>query len=73
MKIQVITPQGIGHEGEVHRVQFRSTTGWMEVLDGHTPLIAELRAGKVVTDAGDFDCGAGVVKVHDNDVRIICE
>ena len=54
-------------------MQFCSTTGWMEVLDGHTPLIAELRAGKVVTDAGDFDCGAGVVKVHDNDVRIICE
>jgi F-type H+-transporting ATPase subunit epsilon len=73
MKIEIITPQGIVHEGEVHRVQFCSTTGWMEVLDGHAPLIAELRPGKVVTDAGDFECGAGVVKVKEDNVRIVCE
>ena len=45
----------------------------MEVLDDHAPLIAELRAGKVVTDVGDFSCGDGVVKVENNQVKVICE
>ena len=73
MNLQIITPQGIKHSGEVHRVQFRSATGLMEVLDGHAPMIAELRAGTVVTDAGEIACGDGVVKVNDNEVKVICE
>ncbi|MBQ9641285.1 MAG: hypothetical protein IJV06_06970 [Bacteroidaceae bacterium] len=73
MKLQIITPQGIRHSGEASRVQFRSAQGLMEVLDGHAPMIAELRAGTVTTDAETFDCGDGVVKVENNEVKIICE
>jgi F-type H+-transporting ATPase subunit epsilon len=73
MNLQIITPQGTKHSGEVSRVQFRSAMGLMEVLDNHAPMIAELRAGTIVTDVGEFACGNGVVKVNENQVKVICE
>ena len=73
MNLQIITPGGIKHDGEVHRVQFRSATGLMEVLDDHAPMVAELRACQVTTDAGEFPCGNGVVKVENNEVKVVCE
>ena len=54
-------------------MQFRSAMGLMEVLDNHAPMIAELRAGMVVTDVGECACGNGVVKVNENQVKVICE
>lgn len=73
MNLQIITPKGITYTGSVGRIQFRSAMGLMEILDNHAPLVAELCAGTIVTDAGDFDCGCGVVKVEQGDVKVICE
>lgn len=73
MKLTVITPQGISYDGEVARVQFRSTTGLMEVLQNHAPMISELKAGKIVTDKDEIECGEGVVKVFNNDIEAVCE
>ncbi|MBP5377212.1 MAG: F0F1 ATP synthase subunit epsilon [Bacteroidaceae bacterium] len=73
MKLTVITPQGISYDGEVARVQFRSTTGLMEVLQNHAPMIAELKAGKIVTDKDKIECGEGVVKVLNNEIEAVCE
>ena len=63
MKLTVITPQGISYDGEVARVQFRS----------HAPMIAELKAGKIVTDKDEIECGEGVVKVLNNEIEAVCE
>ncbi len=73
MKLTVITPQGISYDGEVARVKFRSTTGLMEVLQNHAPMIAELKAGKIVTDKDEIECGEGVVKVLNNEIEAVCE
>jgi F-type H+-transporting ATPase subunit epsilon len=73
MNLQIITPTGIRHQDTVRRIQFSSATGLMEILDNHAPMIAELKAGKLTTDTGEFDCGGGVVKVKDNEVKVICE
>ncbi|MBP5522702.1 MAG: F0F1 ATP synthase subunit epsilon [Bacteroidaceae bacterium] len=73
MKLTVITPQGISYDGEVARVQFRSTTGLMEVLQNHAPMISELKAGKIVTDKDEIECGEGVVKVLNNEIEAVCE
>ncbi len=73
MKLTVITPQGISYDGEVARVQFRSTTGLMEVLQNHAPMISELKAGKIVTDKDEIECGEGVVKVFNNEIEAVCE
>ena len=73
MNLQIITPTGIRFQGTVRQIQFRSHTGLMEILENHAPLIAELKAGTIKTDAGDFNCGDGVLKVKDNEVKVICE
>ncbi len=73
MKLTVITPQGISYDEEVARVQFRSTTGLMEVLQNHAPMISELKAGKIVTDKDEIECGEGVVKVFNNEIEAVCE
>ena len=73
MNLTVITPTGISFEDEVARVQFRSTTGLMEVLENHAPMIAELKAGKIVTDKGEIECGEGVVRVINNRIEAVCE
>ncbi len=73
MNLTVITPKGISYKGEVARVQFRSTTGLMEVLQNHAPMIAELKTGKIITDKGEIECGDGVVKVLNNKIEAVCE
>lgn len=73
MKLTVITPQGISYEGEVGRVQLRSTNGLLEVLENHAPMIAEVKSGSIVTDREEIKCGDGVVKVLNNNIEVICE
>lgn len=73
MKLTVITPRGISYEGEVGRVQLRSTNGLLEVLENHAPMIAEVKSGNIVTDKEEIRCGDGVLKVLNNNVEIICE
>ena len=73
MNLTVITPKGISYDGEVARVQFRSTTGLMEVLQNHAPMIAELKAGKIMTDKDEIECGDGVVRVINNRIEAVCE
>jgi len=73
MRLTIITPTGIKYEGETSRVQFRSTTGLMEILDNHAPMIAEVKEGSVMTDKETFDCGGGLLKVEKNVVEIVCE
>lgn len=73
MKLNIITPRGISYNGEVSRVQLRSTTGLLEVLDNHAPMIAEVKAGTIVTDKETIDCGDGVMRVQNNEVEIVCE
>ena len=73
MKLNIITPRGISYNGEVSRVQLRSTTGLLEMLDNHAPMIAEVKAGTIVTDKETIDCGDGVMRVQNNEVEIVCE
>lgn len=73
MKLKVITPQGISYDGEVNRVQLHSTTGLLEVLENHAPMIAEVKEGQIITDKENIDCGAGVMKVRNNEIEVVCE
>jgi len=73
MKLKVITPKGISFEGEVGRVQLRSTTGLLEVLENHAPMIAEVKTGKITTDKKEIECGEGVMRVAHNEVEVVCE
>ena len=73
MYLQIITPTGTTYEGEVERFQFPSTTGLMEFLPGHAPMIAEVKEGTIHTEDDEMDCGAGVVKIENDEITVVCE
>lgn len=73
MHLQIITPTGLAHDGEVERCQFASATGLMEILPGHAPLMAELRKGAIRTEAEELPCGDGVVRVLNDEITVVCE
>lgn len=73
MKLSVITPNGIKYEGEASRFQFESSTGLMEYLEGHAPMIAEIKAGSFKADDQDIECGNGVVKIENDIITVVCE
>jgi len=73
MKLQIITPTGTKYDGEVARFQFPSTTGLMEFLPGHAPMIAEVKEGEIHTESEEMDCGAGVVKIENDVITVVCE
>ena len=73
MHLQIITPTGTKYEGEVDRFQFPSATGLMEFLSGHAPMIAELKEGSIHTESEELKCGAGVVKIENDVITVVCE
>ncbi|MBR6203350.1 MAG: F0F1 ATP synthase subunit epsilon [Bacteroidaceae bacterium] len=73
MKLQIITPTGMKYNDEVERFQFPSTTGLMEFLPGHAPMIAEVKEGYIHTESEELDCGAGVVRIENDEITVVCE
>ena len=73
MRLSIITPKGISFEGEVMRLQFTSSTGLMEFLPGHAPMIAEVKRGVAATEKEEIECGDGVVRIINDDITVVCE
>ena len=73
MHLQIITPTGTTYEGEVKRFQFPSATGLMEFLSGHAPMIAELKEGNIHTESEEIACGAGVLRIENDEITVVCE
>src|ERR1700684_4238038 len=47
IRVRLVTPERILVEQDADAVELPATTGYMEVLYGHAPLLAELGAGDV--------------------------
>ena len=73
MHLRIITPTGTKYEGDVERFQFTSATGMMEFLPDHAPMIAEVRAGSIHTEKEEIACGAGVVRIENDEISVVCE
>ena len=73
MHLQIITPTGTTYDGDVERSQFPSTTGLMEFLPGHAPMIAELKEGSIHTESEEINCGNGVVRIENDEITVVCE
>ncbi|MBR6037098.1 MAG: F0F1 ATP synthase subunit epsilon [Bacteroidaceae bacterium] len=73
MKLQIITPTGTTYDGDVNRFQFPSATGLMEFLQGHAPMIAALKEGSIHTEREEIACGAGVVRIENDNITVVCE
>lgn len=82
LRVRLVTPERTLFEAEASAVELPSKSGYMEVLYGHAPLMAELGAGEVSihgTDAADNESGGqvrlnvswGFVEVLPNRVTIL--
>jgi F-type H+-transporting ATPase subunit epsilon len=78
MKLEIITPDKKVYEGEVKSAIFPGSEGSFGVLDGHAPMIATLKSGKVQLTAEnntrlEFEVNGGVVEVLRNKVVVLSE
>ena len=78
MQLEVLTPEKKLFSGEAKAVQFPGTDGLFQILNGHAPLIATLRAGdiRVETAEGSTESIAingGVVEVSNNVLSVLAQ
>lgn len=55
LRVRLVTPERVLFEAAADAVELPSKSGYMEVLFGHAPLMAELGAGDVVVHGGEGD------------------
>ena len=53
LRVRLVTPERVLFEATAAAVELPSKSGYMEVLFGHAPLLAELGAGDVVVHGGE--------------------
>lgn len=78
MTIEIITPEKTIFKGKVSLVQFPGSSGSFEVLNGHAPMVASLKAGiiklkdmesKITT----IDIQGGTVEVENNYILVLAD
>jgi F-type H+-transporting ATPase subunit epsilon len=58
LRVRLVTPERVLFEAAASAVELPSKSGYMEVLFGHAPLMAELGAGDVTVHGATGDGGA---------------
>jgi F-type H+-transporting ATPase subunit epsilon len=76
MKLEIITPDKTLFEGDVKAATFPGSEGSFGVLEGHAPMIATLKSGKIeLTEQNNnkvqFQVTGGVVEVLRNKVIVL--
>ncbi len=79
LRVRLVTPERTLFESDATAVELPSKSGYMEVLYGHAPLMAELGAGDVTVHGGPDSAGGvtrynvswGFVEVLPNRVTIL--
>jgi F-type H+-transporting ATPase subunit epsilon len=59
LRVRLVTPERVLFEAPATAVELPAKNGYMEVLFGHAPLMAELGAGEVIVHGGANDESAG--------------
>jgi F-type H+-transporting ATPase subunit epsilon len=57
LRVRLVTPERVLFEAAASAVELPSKSGYMEVLFGHAPLLAELGAGEVIVHGGEGQSG----------------
>ena len=79
LRVRLVTPERTLFESDASAVELPSKSGYMEVLYGHAPLVAELGAGDVTIHGGAdepdsvtrYNVSWGFVEVLPNRVTIL--
>ncbi|MGA8530453.1 MAG: ATP synthase F1 subunit epsilon [Acidobacteriaceae bacterium] len=78
LKVRLVTPDRILVDQAVEAVEVPAKTGYIEVLRGHAPLLAEIGAGEVRLHGGEggdqrYSVARGFVEVLPDRVTILAE
>jgi len=78
LKISVVTPERVVHEGLVDSISLMTTTGEITILPGHTTFVSELEYGEIVVRKGDSEeylaSSTGFVEVRPgNEVVVLAD
>jgi F-type H+-transporting ATPase subunit epsilon len=78
LKVRLVTPDRILVDQAVEAVEVPAATGYIEVLRGHAPLLAEVGAGEVRLHGGEggdqrYSVARGFVEVLPDRVTILAE
>ena len=78
LRVRLVTPERILFEHTADAVELPAKNGYMEVLYGHAPLLAELGAGDVRIDGGTegeeiYNVSWGFVEVLPDRVTILAQ
>ena len=72
--IEIVTPDGLAYSGEIESVLVRTTDGDVEILAGHTDLLASVATGRariVVGGKTRFAAvSGGFLSVHSGEVKL---
>ncbi|MBN1569264.1 MAG: F0F1 ATP synthase subunit epsilon [Acidobacteria bacterium] len=75
--LEIVTPEKQLFSGEVDSVTVPSTTGYLGILPGHAPLLAELGIGEIAYRIGDRTeysfCSWGFVEVLPDRVVLLAQ
>lgn len=66
LRVRLVTPERTLFEGDATAVELPSKTGYLEVLYGHAPLMAELGAGDVTLHAEAAEGDDGLIRYNVN-------
>jgi F-type H+-transporting ATPase subunit epsilon len=77
LELEVATPERILVQEEVDEVQIPTVNGFIGILPGHAPLVAELATGYMHYQAGArrwyLATHGGFVEVKDNHIRVLAD
>lgn len=77
LHLEIVTPEKLLHSGQVDSVTVPARTGYLGILPGHTPLLAELSIGQICCRTGEleqcFSCFWGFVEVLPDRVIILAQ
>jgi F-type H+-transporting ATPase subunit epsilon len=75
--LEIVTPDKQVYSGDVDSIIVPALTGYMGILPGHAPLLAELGIGEIIFTAGDtiddVFCSWGFVEVLPRRVVILAQ
>ncbi len=75
--LEIVTPEKQLFSGAVDSVTVPSTTGYLGILPGHAPLLAELGIGEISYDIGDrtdyLFCSWGFIEVLPDRVVLLAQ
>ncbi|PIR86981.1 MAG: ATP synthase F1 subunit epsilon [Candidatus Harrisonbacteria bacterium CG10_big_fil_rev_8_21_14_0_10_49_15] len=75
LDLKIVTPDGVQFSQEVESATIPTSSGQITVLPKHSPLVSELKQGKLLVRTGnkvdEFDITSGVLEVRRSGAVII--